>query len=74
MLDGKVKWFNTEKGFGFITSDGKDYFVHYKSIKTDGFKSLEEGASVRFTATEGKKGPVAEGVIVIIHDDSAGNR
>lgn len=61
---GKVKWFNEAKGFGFIESEGKDYFVHFSAIQSDGFKTLAEGASVLFKATTGKKGPQAEEVEV----------
>ena len=61
---GKVKWFNSSKGFGFIEQpDGKDVFVHYSAIDGDGFKNLEEGDSVEFTVTEGPKGPQAEHVV-----------
>lgn len=74
MLDGKVKWFADDKGYGFIASGGKDYFVHFKSIKTDGFKSLEEGMIVRFNPIQGKKGLQAEDVIVILSADDSGNR
>jgi len=60
MLKGNVKWFDTKKGFGFIsTPDGDDVFVHYSSINTAGFKALKEGQSVTFEITEGKKGPQA---------------
>lgn len=61
---GKVKWFNSSKGFGFIEqTEGKDVFVHYSSIDGEGFKNLEEGDSVEFTLTEGPKGPQAEHVV-----------
>jgi CspA family cold shock protein len=59
---GKVKWFNESKGFGFIESKGKDYFVHHSAILSEGFKTLTEGEKVQFIATEGKKGPQAEAV------------
>lgn len=61
-IRGKVKWFNDGKGFGFIESAGKDYFVHFSAIQSSGFKSLKEGDSVLFKATQGQKGPQAEEV------------
>ncbi len=65
MLKGRVKWFNKEKGFGFITSEeGKDYFVHFSGIVGEGFKSLEEAQEVTFEVEEGAKGPVAVKVTV----------
>lgn len=64
-IRGKVKWFNEEKGFGFIESEGKDYFVHYSAIQSDGFKTLPEGASVLFKAGKGQKGPQAEEVEIV---------
>lgn len=65
MLKGTVKWFNKEKGFGFITSEeGKDYFVHFSGIVGEGFRSLEEGQAVTFEVEEGAKGPVAVKVTV----------
>ena len=62
MQQGTVKWFNDEKGFGFIESSGKDYFVHYKEIQRDGFKSLKEKDRVSFEPGTGAKGPVAKNV------------
>ena len=59
-MQGKVKWFNAEKGFGFIEAEeGKDVFVHYSAITMDGYKTLEEGAEVEFDVVEGEKGPQA---------------
>jgi CspA family cold shock protein len=64
MTNGTVKWFNEAKGFGFITSeDGSDVFVHYSSIQSNGFKSLEEGDSVSFDIEDGAKGPKALNVV-----------
>lgn len=64
MQTGTVKWFNADKGFGFITgSDGKDAFVHFSSIKTDGFKSLEEGQKVSYDVEQGGRGPQATNVV-----------
>ena len=64
MAQGTVKWFNAEKGFGFITQDdgGADVFVHFSAIQIDGFKTLEEGKKVQFDIVDGKKGPQAENV------------
>ncbi len=65
MSDGKVKWFNPRKGYGFIvTADGRDIFVHYSNISSDGFKSLAEGDPVTFDVVEGDKGFRAENVKV----------
>ncbi|WP_297598213.1 cold-shock protein [uncultured Cetobacterium sp.] len=63
MLKGTVKWFNKEKGFGFVTcEEGKDYFVHFTGIIGDGFRTLEEGQRVSFVVEEGNKGPIAKEV------------
>lgn len=63
MATGKVKWFNAEKGYGFITTDeGKDVFVHYSTIQSEGFKTLDEGAAVSFDITESNRGPQASNV------------
>jgi cold shock protein len=63
MKNGKVKWFNAEKGFGFIeTEDGNDVFVHYSAIQSEGFKTLEEGQEVSFEIVEGARGPQAANV------------
>ncbi|HEX8768596.1 MAG TPA: cold-shock protein [Jatrophihabitans sp.] len=64
MAQGTVKWFNSEKGFGFIAPDGgdADVFVHYSAIATDGYRSLDENQRVEFETTQGAKGPQAENV------------
>ena len=63
VAQGTVKWFNAEKGFGFIAVDGgQDVFVHYSAIQMDGYKSLEEGQRVNFEVVQGAKGPQADGV------------
>ncbi|HES4578195.1 TPA: cold-shock protein [Streptococcus pyogenes] len=60
MAQGTVKWFNAEKGFGFIsTEDGQDVFAHFSAIQTNGFKTLEEGQKVAFDVEEGQRGPQA---------------
>ena len=64
MKTGVVKWFNNEKGFGFISVEGgNDVFVHFSAIQGDGYKSLEEGQSVQFDVVEGAKGPQASNVV-----------
>ena len=61
---GKVKWFNAEKGFGFIEREnGDDVFVHFSAIQGDGFKTLEEGQTVEFEITQGNRGPQASNVV-----------
>ncbi|MBF6647137.1 MULTISPECIES: cold-shock protein [unclassified Methylobacter] len=63
---GTVKWFNSEKGFGFIQQEnGPDVFVHFRNINGSGFKSLDEGQRVQFVVTQGQKGPQAEEVTII---------
>jgi CspA family cold shock protein len=67
MATGTVKWFNSEKGYGFITpaDGGKDLFVHFSAIQGEGYKSLPEGATVEYEAQEGQKGPQAANVVVV---------
>lgn len=63
-MQGKVKWFNAEKGYGFIEREnGDDVFVHFSAIQTDGFKTLDEGQSVEFEIVQGERGPQASNVI-----------
>ncbi|NLY39075.1 MAG: cold-shock protein [Firmicutes bacterium] len=63
-MQGRVKWFNPEKGYGFIeVENGKDVFVHYSEIREEGFKTLEEGQEVEFDIVEGNRGPQAANVI-----------
>lgn len=63
-MKGTVKWFNAEKGYGFISiEDGNDVFVHFSAIQGDGFKTLDEGQSVEFDITEGNRGPQASNVV-----------
>lgn len=59
MQNGVVKWFSDQKGFGFVSSQGQDFFIHFKEIQSDGFKSLKEGDKVRFVSSQSPKGPVA---------------
>ncbi|MGW4435484.1 cold-shock protein [Streptomyces sp. NPDC004596] len=65
MAQGTVKWFNAEKGFGFIAQDGggPDVFAHYSNIQTQGFRELQEGQRVSFDVTPGQKGPQAENIV-----------
>ena len=66
MNKGTVKWFNNQKGYGFISDEqGNDVFVHYSGLNMDSFKSLEEGATVEFEVVEGAKGPQATNVTVV---------
>jgi CspA family cold shock protein len=67
MATGTVKWFNDEKGYGFIAPEGggKDLFVHHSSIAGEGFKTLAEGAKVEFETAEGTKGPEAKNVVAV---------
>lgn len=65
-MQGKVKWFNQEKGYGFIEVEGdKDVFVHYSAIQQEGFKTLKEGDTVEFDVVEGQKGPQAANVAIL---------
>ena len=65
MASGTVKWFNSEKGFGFIEQDGggPDVFAHYSNIASQGFRELQEGQKVTFDVTQGQKGPQAENIV-----------
>ena len=66
MMNGTVKWFNSEKGFGFITGDdGRDVFAHFSQINIDGFKTLEEGQKVSYEVAQGPKGPQAENINIV---------
>lgn len=66
MKTGKVKWFNAEKGYGFITDEtGKNIFVHFSAINSEGFKTLEEGQTVSYEVVEKERGPQASNVTVI---------
>lgn len=66
LMKGTVKWFNNQKGYGFISDEaGSDVFVHYSGLNMEGFKSLEEGASVEFDVVDGSKGPQATNVTVV---------
>ncbi|MCT4620270.1 MAG: cold-shock protein [Marinisporobacter sp.] len=65
-MTGTVKWFNSEKGYGFITTEeGNDVFAHFSQINKEGFKTLEEGQNVSFDVVEGAKGPQAENITVL---------
>jgi len=66
MMNGTVKWFNADKGFGFITGeDGKDVFAHFSQINVSGFKTLVEGQQVQFDIAQGPKGPQAENITIV---------
>lgn len=66
MSKGTVKWFNNQKGYGFISDEeGNDVFVHYSGVNMEGFKSLQEGAEVEYEVTEGTKGPQAVNVTIV---------
>jgi CspA family cold shock protein len=66
VAQGTVKWFNNEKGYGFIAVDGgQDVFVHYSAIQSDGYKSLDENQRVEFDVVQGPKGPQADGVRIV---------
>ena len=65
-VTGTVKWFNEEKGFGFIAQEGgPDVFAHFSAIQGEGFKTLAEGQQVEFTVTQGQKGPQAENIVAL---------
>ncbi|EJO5346358.1 cold-shock protein [Clostridium botulinum] len=65
-MNGTVKWFNGEKGFGFITGeDGNDVFAHFSQINSEGYKTLEEGQKVSYDVVKGPKGPQAENITII---------
>jgi CspA family cold shock protein len=64
MINGIVKWFSDEKGFGFVESGGKDYFLHFKEIQAEGFKSVKQGDKVCFEPETSPKGPVAKSVMI----------
>lgn len=65
MINGTVKWFNNQKGFGFLVANGKEYFVHFKDIEKQGYKSLTEGDKVSFEPQVAEKGPLAKCVKLI---------
>ena len=66
MTNGTVKWFNNDKGFGFISVEGgDDVFAHFSAIKSDGYKSLEEGQKVSFDIVKGARGPQAENITIL---------
>lgn len=66
MVEGRVKWFNDSKGYGFIEQEnGPDVFVHFSALQMEGFKTLQEGDAVRFEISEGPKGPQASNVVKV---------
>lgn len=68
MQNGIVKWFSDAKGYGFVACGGTDYFIHFKEIQADGFKSLKEGDKVRFVPSQSPKGPIATQVYLGYQD------
>jgi len=62
-MRGRVKWFSSKKGYGFITAQGKDYFVHFSAIKSDGYRTLKDGEEVEFEAVKSDKGEQAANVV-----------
>lgn len=64
MINGIVKWFSDEKGYGFVEADGKEYFLHFKEIQKDGFKSAKQGDKVEFNPAMSPKGLIAKSVII----------
>jgi CspA family cold shock protein len=66
VMIGKVSWFNTTKGYGFIKADGQDWFLHFKQIQMDGYKTLNAGEQVTFEAEQGPRGPVAKNVVPLL--------
>ncbi|RTE64793.1 cold-shock protein [Amphritea opalescens] len=65
-VTGTVKWFNADKGFGFIEQEnGPDVFAHFSAIQSNGFKTLEEGQQVQFSVTQGQRGPQAENIVAV---------
>ncbi len=65
-MEGVVKWFDNKKGYGFASSEGKDFFLHFREIIAEGYKSLAEGDKIRFEASESGKGPVARQITKIV--------
>ncbi len=63
-MNGRVKWFSSGKGYGFIESDGRDYFIHFREIQIEGFKTLDEGDKVSFVPSKSSKGHIATNVVM----------